>query len=80
MNTFMSENVSRNEQCRRTMIGGVILALVLASPSAPAWLALVSLYPFMTALVSWCPINAVVAKVLAKFKHKDDAVQGMHQA
>ena len=70
MNTFFKQNMSQNEQCRRVVVGAAILAILLAKPTLPAWIALVALYPLFTALVSWCPLNAMIEKVMHAVKSR----------
>ena len=60
MNTFFSENLSNAEVARRFVLTTVILAFFYASSSIPAWVTLISIYPFATGLLRWDPLNALL--------------------
>ena len=63
MKTLFSENLSNGEVSRRFVLTAAILAFFFASPGMPAWVALVSVYPFATALLKWDPLNAMLENI-----------------
>lgn len=66
MNNSFDQNISTSEQARRYVIGAVLLGVLLANPTMPAWIALVACYPIFTAMIQWDPVNVLLQKVLEK--------------
>ena len=66
MKTAIYTNINRSEAMRRYAIGALILGAFLVSPSMPAWVALVALYPLATAMNQWDPLNAVFEAVIRR--------------
>lgn len=80
MNSLFNQNVSQNEQCRRVVVGAAILAVLLANPTLPAWIALVALYPLFTALISWCPLNAMIETMIHAVRQRTQSTAPTHTA
>jgi len=55
----MNSNLNKIDIGFRFFLGLSIIAVVLAMPAVPAWLALVATYPMFTGVLSWDPIYAV---------------------
>ena len=64
MKTVMAKNISRSESFRRYAIGTIVLAAFMTNPTLPAWVALIALYPFATAMNQWDPLNALFDAVI----------------
>lgn len=62
----MYSNVNTHEQIIRPIISILIAVAVLRLPQIPPWVALLSVYPFFTALIGWDPFYAVFNALRAK--------------
>jgi hypothetical protein len=57
---IMDFNVSFYDRANRLVLGSLsLLAIMMASTNIPAWLALIPLYPILTAIAAWDPLYAV---------------------
>ncbi len=54
----MNSNLNKIDIGFRFILGLSIIAVVLAMPNVPVWLALVATYPVFTGILSWDPIYA----------------------
>lgn len=76
MRDLLKENVSAMEVGIRFMLGAALLAAAMFDTAAAAWVALLSIYPVITAIMAWDPLYAVVGKLADKSSamHKSPAV------
>lgn len=58
MKTFLDANIRLSENVVRYVLGALLIGLVMYVPFAPVWLALVAIYPIVTAIISWDPLYA----------------------
>ena len=56
---IMDFNVSFYDRANRLVLGSLLLIAIMATSSVPAWLALIPLYPILTAIAAWDPLYAV---------------------
>jgi hypothetical protein len=68
MKSIFDRNISASEKARRYLIGSALIAVVMVSPSFPAWVALFACYPIFTAMVEWDPANLVIQRLINKLK------------
>lgn len=60
MAKMLMENMGPMERASRLVLAAVMVGAVKIWPeTTPTWLALLSAYPFLTALVSWDPFYAM---------------------
>lgn len=59
MKTFFDENILLVEDIIRLIVGAILIGLVMYGVQVvPVWLALVAVYPIVTAIIAWDPIYA----------------------
>lgn len=58
MKTFFDANIGFTEDIARYVLGALLIGLVLYVPFAPVWLALIAVYPIVTAIIVWDPLYA----------------------
>lgn len=58
MKTFLDANIRFSENVARYVLGALLIGLVMYVPFAPVWLALVAIYPIVTAIIAWDPLYA----------------------
>lgn len=66
-NTIMDFNMGMNDRVNRFMVGAILIVLSMVSVITPTWIALIALYPILTAIISWDPVYAaydVLAKII----------------
>ena len=80
MKSFDSENLTTAESARRYVLTAIILAFFFANPGIPAWVALLSVYPFATAMLKWDPLNAVFENMASKYDAKKVAAGNLQNA
>lgn len=80
MKTFTSENLSQAESTRRYILAASIIGVFFAVPGIPAWVTFVSVYPFMTAVLHWDPLNAAIERISDKIGSKKDLVANLQRA
>jgi hypothetical protein len=56
----MTKNVGSTERLLRIILGLVLLSLLFLVEGQARWWGLLGLVPILTALISWCPINAAL--------------------
>lgn len=58
------DNVMPIERLARVVVGSIMLAAIFyPDVTAFKWLALVAIYPFMTAIMAWDPLYALVGQL-----------------
>ena len=67
MKSFTSENLTQAESTRRYILAAAIIGVFFAVPGIPAWVTFVSLYPFLTAVLHWDPINATIERIEQRY-------------
>lgn len=60
MNELLKENLGVVGVGVRFMAGALLLAVIMVSSVVPVWLALLAIYPVMTAIMAWDPVYAVI--------------------
>lgn len=61
MNELLKENLGIVETGVRYFTGALLLAFILISSSIiPAWVALIAVYPVVTAIMAWDPVYAAI--------------------
>lgn len=60
MKTFFDTNIPWTEDITRYVLGALLIGFVMYVQFAPAWLALVAIYPIVTAIIAWDPIYAAI--------------------
>jgi hypothetical protein len=70
MKTLLNTNVSAAEQISRYAVGAALIALVMANPAVPVWVALLACYPIFTAMVRRDPLNAGIQLAINKVRSK----------
>ena len=64
MNTFLKDNITVCGRIERLFVGIALISSVMYFHNVvPTWLALVAIYPVITAIMSWDPIFAAILKV-----------------
>ena len=59
MKTFFDTNILLVEDIIRLLVGATLIGLVMYGVQVvPVWLALVAVYPIVTAIIAWDPIYA----------------------
>ncbi len=58
MKTIFDANIRLTENIARYFLGALLIGLVMVVPFAPVWLALLAIYPIVTAIISWDPVYA----------------------
>jgi len=67
MTALFNSNISQAEALRRYTLAIAIIGIFFANPALPAWITLLALYPFVTALTQWDPLNVVFSALLTKY-------------
>ena len=66
-NSECFENLSRSSRLTRVLFGTVLIGFTMQTAVSPlGWLAvlpLLAIFPVFTALVGWCPLKAIVARL-----------------
>jgi Protein of unknown function (DUF2892) len=57
------DNVNPLERLIRLAAGGVLIAVIFYPGVTAFWLALVAVYPIMTAIMAWDPLYALLGNV-----------------
>lgn len=58
--SIMDFNMSTYDRINRLVLGSMLLiAIMVATDSIPSWLALMPLYPILTAIIAWDPVYAL---------------------
>jgi hypothetical protein len=65
MNEFLKENLGTVGVVIRLMLGALLLAAILVSNVVPVWVALIAVYPVITAIMIWDPVYAAIRFVRA---------------
>lgn len=60
MKTFFDPNIRGTEDITRYLMGALLIGLVMYAQFAPVWLALVAIYPIVTAIIFWDPMYAAL--------------------
>ena len=60
MKTFFDTNIRWTDDITRYVLGALLIGLVMSVQHAPVWLALVAIYPIVTAIIAWDPIYAAI--------------------
>ena len=60
MKTFFDTNIRCTEDITRYVLGALLIGLVMSVQLAPVWLALVAIYPIVTAIIAWDPVYAAI--------------------
>lgn len=60
MKTFFDANICGTENITRYALGALLIVLTMQAQFAPVWLALVAIYPIVTAIIAWDPIYAAI--------------------
>lgn len=58
MKTMFESNIRVSEDIARYLLGALLIASVMVVPFAPVWLALIAIYPIVTAIMFWDPVYA----------------------
>jgi hypothetical protein len=66
---MMSFNLSVYDRINRAIIGSIMLIATMATTSIPPWVALLTLYPILTAIIVWDPLYAIFGATVSKI-HK----------
>jgi len=64
--SVMNFNMSLYDRINRIVIGSVMLIATMATNSIPPWVALLTLYPMLTAIIAWDPLYAIFEAVFGK--------------
>ena len=80
MKNINSENLSTTEAFSRYVLATAILALFFSSTGMPAWVTLLSVYPFATALLKWDPVNAIIDKMANNNSSKNMVTDNIQSA
>ena len=57
---LMDFNVGFFDKCNRLLMGSALLMLAMSMNVIPPWVALIALYPILTAIIAWDPVYAAV--------------------
>lgn len=60
MKTFFDTNIRGTENATRYLLGATLIAFTMYAQFAPVWLALVAIYPVVTAIIAWDPVYATI--------------------
>jgi hypothetical protein len=60
MPEYLRENLSRCEIGTRFLLGAVLLAATVFAGAMAIWVALLAIYPVMTAIMAWDPVYAAI--------------------
>lgn len=67
-NLFLEKNIGTAETSIRFSIGAVLLSTTMLSTTSSAWIALLAIYPVITAIMSWDPLYASINNLFAKIR------------
>lgn len=70
--SVMNFNINFYDRINRLVIGTMALLATMATNGIPPWVALLTLYPILTAIVAWDPLYAAVRALFSKL-HKNTA-------
>ena len=59
MNELLKENLGVVGVGFRFLFGALLLAVIMVNSVVPVWLALLAIYPVMTAIMAWDPVYAI---------------------
>ena len=68
----MNFNMSFYDRINRIVIGSMMLVATMATNSIPPWVALLTLYPILTAIVAWDPLYAIIGAIFSKSQRTAD--------
>ena len=63
---MMNFNLSFYDRINRAIIGSIMLIATMATSSIPPWVALLTLYPILTAIIVWDPFYAIFSAAFSK--------------
>lgn len=59
-NIFLHENMCMAEVGIRLVLGVIPLSIIMLNMKTEAWIALLAIYPIITAIMAWDPLYAAV--------------------
>ena len=60
MRELLKENMGTMETGFRFLLGTLLLALAMFGIETAAWVALLAIYPVITAIMAWDPVYAII--------------------
>ena len=70
MLTTVYDNIHLSDRVARLALGAALIATIFQPGFNHYWIALVSVYPIMTAIMAWDPIYALMIKLSARIHWK----------
>lgn len=68
MKELLSENMSSYESGFRMILGSLFLIAAVFAGFTDLWVALIAIYPVITAIMAWDPFYAAIRMLLSLFK------------
>ena len=62
----MNFNLRFYDRINRAIIGSMMLLATMATSGIPPWVALLALYPILTAIIAWDPLYALFGAACSK--------------
>jgi hypothetical protein len=67
---LMDFNIGLFDKCNRLLMGSVLLILAMSMNAIPPWIALLALYPILTAITAWDPVYAIAGWICRGLANK----------
>ncbi|WP_455198784.1 YgaP family membrane protein [Kaarinaea lacus] len=66
--TFLDKNMCKVEAGMRFILGAIPLSIIMLNSSSETWIALLAVYPIITAIMAWDPFYAVINSLISIVK------------
>ena len=66
--TFLNKNMCNGEAGIRFIIGAIPISIIMLDSEPAAWIALLAVYPVVTAIMAWDPVYAIVNSLIQTIK------------
>jgi len=66
--SFLSKNMCPTEAGTRYVLGAVPISMIMLNNDSAAWIALLAVYPIITAIMAWDPLYAIVNSLITTDK------------
>lgn len=66
--SFLNKNMCDTEAGTRFILGTVPISIIMLNNDSAAWIALLAVYPIITAIMAWDPIYAIVNSLISSIK------------
>lgn len=67
-NLFLNKNIGVLDIIIRLILGAAPISIIMSNNTSAIWIALLAVYPIITAIMAWDPLYAVVNSLISPVK------------